>query len=107
MWTGGVLRDSNEITGGGCREPGQTKRKRSQVVSDADTGHEILCTKETLIFTSARSLCFELCVCVCVCVSVCVCVPVCLSACLFLCLSPGYLKTYCTDFHESLWNVDH
>ena len=89
MWTGGVLRDSNEITGGGCREPGQTKRKRSQVVSDADTGHEILCTKETLIFTSARSLCFELCVCVPVCLSVCVCLclSVCLSVCLFVSLS--------------------
>ena len=23
--------------------------------------------------------------------------------CLFVCLSPGYLKKYCTDFHESLW----
>ena len=23
--------------------------------------------------------------------------------CLFVCLSPGYLKTYYTDFHERLW----
>ena len=41
--------------------------------------------------------------------SLCLSVPlsICLSAylsiCLFVCLSPGYLKKYSTDFHESLW----
>ena len=83
----------------GAGNPGKLKKTRSQLVCEADTGHGILYTEETLIFTSAKRLCFELClfVCLSVCLFVClfvylfvrlfVCLHICLSICLSVCLS--------------------